>query len=118
MMHVLKRPDGKILIPRLEVASTLWRRTRGLLGRSELPADRALWILRCNSIHTFFMKFPIDVVFLNRRMQVTKTFARVKPWRMIWPIFSASSVIEFSEGFLEKNPVRIGEELHVDRSLS
>lgn len=117
-MHMLKGPDSKVLIRDLEVASTLWQRTRGLLGRSELPFDRALWILRCNSIHTFFMKFPIDVVFLNRRMQVTKTFTHVKPWRMIWPIWNASSVIEFSEGFLEKNPVRIGEELHVDRSLS
>ena len=106
------------IIANLEVANTLWSRTRGLLGRSHLPQDRALWILRCNSVHTFFMKFPIDLVFLNRKMEVAKTFKGVKPGRFIWPVWRASSVIELSAGFLEKHPLQVGEKLHVDPSLS
>jgi uncharacterized protein len=83
-----------------------------------LPANEALWILRCNSIHTFFMKFPIDVVFLNRKMEVTKVLMNVKPGRLVMPDWRASSVIEFSGGFLESHPLTIGEKLNVDSALS
>ena len=71
-----------------------------------------------NSIHTCFMKFPIDLVFLNRKMVVTKTIPAVPPGRIIFPVWRASSVIEFSEGFLEAHPLRVGEKLHVDSALS
>jgi uncharacterized membrane protein (UPF0127 family) len=102
------------LIPRLEVAASMWPRMRGLLGRDGLAGDEALWIQRCGSVHTFFMKFPIDLIFLDREMVVTKTFAKVVPFRLIWPGFRADSVVELQAGFLEKNPVRVGDKLHVD----
>lgn len=116
-MYHLNR-ESQTLVPRLEVADTLWTRTKGLLGRSSLAADQGLWIHRCNSVHTFFMRFAIDLVFLNREMVVTKTFSRVSPGRMIWPVWRATSVIELSEGFLEKHPIRVGDKLHVDTALS
>ncbi|MBX3020838.1 MAG: DUF192 domain-containing protein [Bdellovibrionales bacterium] len=106
------------LIPYLEVASTWWPRTKGLIGRTHLPDDQALWILRCNSIHTFFMKFAIDLVFVDRKMVVKKTYSRVKPARLVLPVWGAASVIELAPGFLEKHPVAIGEQLHVDHPLS
>lgn len=116
-MRLLAKSSRKILIPNLEVANSTWTRTKGLLGRPDLAPDQALWIPRCNNIHTFFMKFALDLVFLNKKMVVTKIVKNVPPGRIVWA-WTASSVIEFKTGFLEKTPVQVGEELHVDPSLS
>ena len=116
-MHQLMR-DQTVLVPRLEVAADFRTRNRGLLGRDSLPADQALWILQCSSVHTFFMRFKIDLVFLNAKMEVTKTVSKVPPGRLVWNMFFASSVIELSEGFLEKHPIRVGDKVHVDPALS
>lgn len=112
--------SNKTLIPRLEVANTLWKRMKGLIGREQLSDDQGLWIPKCNSVHTFFMRFPIDLVFVDSEMVVRRTFRAVQPGRLILPVWGATSVIECSAGFLDKfsNTVRIGEKLHVDRSLS
>ena len=106
------------LLERLQVADSLWTRTKGLLGRQNLPENEGLWILRCNSIHTFFMKFAIDLVFVDRNLKVLKTYRGVKPGRVIFPVWHATSVIELKSGFLNKHPLRQGEQLHVDPTLS
>jgi len=108
----------KLLLENLEVASSFWSRSKGLLGRKSLPPTQGLWILRCNSIHTFFMNFAIDLVFLDKKMVVRKTLKGVRPNRLVLPVWRASSVIELSDGFLEKSPIRVGEKLHVDPTLS
>jgi uncharacterized membrane protein (UPF0127 family) len=113
----LKSANG-ILVQNLEVAKSFYARSKGLLGRKDLPMDRGLWILRCNSVHTFFMRFPIDLVFLNRKMLVTKVIADVRPGRVVWPVWSASSVIELRAGYLKEHPIRVGEKLNVDSALS
>lgn len=118
MMKLLNKTTNKILVPKLEKAAGLWARTKGLLGRDHLPSDQALWILHCNAIHTFFMKFPIDVVFVDRQMIVRKVLPEVKPWRMTLPVLRARDVIELPAGFLNNNPIRVGEQLHVDHPLS
>lgn len=117
-MRLMTAANGQTLLSKLEVADTWWARSKGLLGRSQLPEDQGLWILKCNSVHTFFMKFAIDLVFLNKQMEVTKTFTRVKPGRLVLPVIGARSVIELSEGFLEKHPLQVGDKLHVDTALS
>ncbi len=116
-MHKLMR-EQTVLIPRLEVADSMRSRNKGLLGRNSLPADQALWILQCSSVHTFFMRFKIDLVFLNAKMEVTRTVSKVPPGRLVWNMFRAASVIELSEGFLDKHPIRVGDKLHVDPALS
>lgn len=113
----LKRANA-VLVPNLEVAAGFWARTKGLIGRRDLPEDRGLLILRCNSIHTFFMKFAIDLVFVDRDMKVRKTYSSVPPRRLVLPVWGASSVIELRAGFLNNHPVNVGEQLHVDHPLS
>lgn len=117
-MKLTHAATKKTLVEKLEVADTLWSRARGLLGRSSLAANEGLWILASGSIHTFFMKFPIDVIFLDREMVVTKTVGHVTPFRFVWRGWKASSVIELQAGFLEKNPIRVGDKLHVDHTIS
>lgn len=117
-MMMKLRLDNQVLVPHLKLANTLWLRTRGLIGRPELKPDEGLWILKCNSVHTFFMSVPLDLVFLDRKLKVVKTYQNVKPNRLILPIWRASSVVELREGFLKTSPLTQGEQLHVDPTLS
>lgn len=117
-MKLLSKTTNKLLVPKLEIADSMSKRLIGLLGREELAADTGLLIYDCNNIHTFFMKFAIDLVFLNDKMEVTKTVARVKPGRLVFSMLKSTHVVELSEGFLDSNPLQLGEQLHVDHSLS
>ena len=70
-----------LLAVRLEPAHTGPSRRKGLLGRKNLELGEGLWIAPCESVHTFFMKFPIDLVYLDRNQQVKKVRNDVGPWR-------------------------------------
>ncbi len=98
----------------LRIADTLLTRTKGLLGRTSLPEGEGLWIKRCNSIHTVFMKFPIDAVFVDDDLKVISIYHTLKPWRITRLHLKASSVFELPAGTLEKlGGVRVGEQLLV-----
>lgn len=66
----------------VEVASNPWSRFWGLMGRRGLEPGHGLLIKPCSSIHMFFMRFPIDVVFLDRDNVAVKVVHSIKPWRM------------------------------------
>jgi uncharacterized membrane protein (UPF0127 family) len=100
-----------ILVPKLGVAEKFLARTKGLIGCKHLPEGCALWIPHCNAVHTFFMSFTIDLIFLDRRMIVRKTISRLRPWRLTLPAWGATSVIELRGGFLDKHPIAVGEQL-------
>lgn len=114
MAMLFNKTKNQQLVQNLEVAADLWSRNKGLLGRKNLPTTEALWILRCNAIHTFFMNFAIDVAFVNRKMVVKRVMTNVKPWRATWPVFSAAHVIEFAAGTLTQEKISVGDQLHVD----
>jgi len=96
-LQVLNRTRGTMLASRLEAAHTGPSRRKGLLGRKGLQAGEGLWIAPCESVHTFFMKFPIDLVYLDRKLQVKKVRDSVGPWR-ISACFAARSVLELPAG--------------------
>lgn len=78
-----------------EVAETFAERAKGLIGRRGLPAGRGLLILKCNCIHTFFMRFAIDATFLDRENRVVRIVRNVRPWRLwIWGGWRAVKVLE------------------------
>ncbi len=77
----LLRADGTVACERCTVAHRVWPRMRGLLGKRGLDPGEGLLIRPAPSIHTFFMRFPIDVVFLSRQGEVLKVAERVRPWR-------------------------------------
>jgi uncharacterized membrane protein (UPF0127 family) len=89
---------GKSLGDRIERAESLRARTVGLLGRSSLPRGSGLWLEPCSSVHTFFMGFAIDVVFLDADRRVIRIFARIAPWRIAIGGWSARSAIEVPAG--------------------
>jgi uncharacterized membrane protein (UPF0127 family) len=82
----------------VEFARTEWSRFMGLMGRAELPAGDGLWIEPCNSIHMFFMRFAIDVLFLDRKRRVKKVMLNLRPWRISPIVFGARTTVELPAG--------------------
>jgi uncharacterized protein len=74
--------DGTVVCARCAVASTPLARMRGLLGRSSLALDEGMLFPRTGSIHMFFMRFALDVVFCDRELEVVKVVPNLQPWRM------------------------------------
>jgi uncharacterized membrane protein (UPF0127 family) len=82
MVRTLRRADdGTVVCAKCELAETFWPKFRGLMGRSSLPADEGILFRPAGSIHMFFMRFPIDVVFCDRELRVVKVVRGLKPWR-------------------------------------
>jgi hypothetical protein len=96
-LQVLNLTRGTILATRLEAARTSATRRKGLLGREGLLPGEGLWIAPCESVHTFFMRFPIDLVYLDRKLKVKKVRHSVAAWR-ISACFAAHSVLELPAG--------------------
>lgn len=102
----------------VRVAKSFFSRAKGLLGEREISRGSALWIqgsrfAGCNSIHTWFMRFPIDVIFVDRDLVVRSTHHGLGPWRMTAPVRGARSVFELPSGTLRDVPVEIGDQLYV-----
>jgi hypothetical protein len=89
---------GEILVPRLELAASFWRRFCGWQGRALPPPGTGLLIAPCNSIHTCWMRFSIDVAFLDDRGGVLAVRSSVRPWRIVWPVRRARFVVEIPAG--------------------
>jgi uncharacterized membrane protein (UPF0127 family) len=90
-------------------------RRRGLLGRDGMPEDEALIIAPCNGVHTFFMRFAIDIVFVSKDGQVLKTRRGVRPWRMALA-WGAFAVIEGAPGLIERSGTRAGDQVAVQET--
>ena len=109
---VLLGDDGDVVCERCIVADRMLPRMKGLLGRRELPAGEGMLIRPAPSIHTFFMRFPIDAVFLARDGEVLKVSANVKPWRAR-SCRRAHSVLELAAGEAERRSVARGRRLRM-----
>lgn len=105
---------GTVLAERVTSANTFFGRFRGLMGRAELPTGHGLLLDGDNSIHTFFMRFPIDVVFLDRQRRVVHLMHRVAPWRISKIIWRARAVLELPPGTLASTDTRVGDLLKVE----
>lgn len=99
-VKIINYTKKKDLIQNADCAVTFYQRAKGLLGRKTLQYGEALVLKRCNSIHTFFMKFPIDVVFIHKNGTVLKIMSNIKPGRLSPIIWKAAHVIEFPAGFV------------------
>lgn len=90
-----KDPFVTVLGVKARVARTAFERMRGLIGRRPPPRGEGLLIPHCNAIHTFFMAYPIDAVFLDRDGRVVKTVRNIRPWRLfVWGGWRAAKVLE------------------------
>jgi uncharacterized protein len=111
-LQVTNRTRGTVLASRLDSAHTGPSRRKGLLGRERLEAGQGLWIAPCESVHTFFMKFPIDLVYLDRKHQVKKVRDSVGPWRLSGCL-TARSVLELPAGTIRGTRTERGDSLEI-----
>ncbi len=95
----------------LEIADTLWKRSVGLIGRKSLDANSGLWIEPCGGIHTFLMRFAIDVLFLDNDGTITRIDSNIKPWRFCLAEPNARIIIELPAGSAANHQLKIGDRL-------
>jgi uncharacterized protein len=102
-----------VLASAADVAGTSAERRTGLLGRQRLDPGAGLWIRPCESVHTFFMKFAIDLVYLDGRQQVRKVRNSMAPWRLS-ACLTAHSVLELPAGSVGLTGTRPGDQLAIE----
>jgi uncharacterized protein len=107
----LYRKDKKIL-KQCYVASTFFQKTKGLLGSQKINNSEGLLIPHCKSVHTFFMNYPIDLCFLNRKLKVVYVIHKMKPWRLTGLKWKAFYTLEAQAGWNQKHHIRVGDTLH------
>lgn len=100
------------LATRLTLADTPQTREKGLLGRDSLAPGEGLWIVPCQAIHMFFMRFSIDLVYIDRRRSVRKVRSNVAPWRISFCL-TAHSVLELPAGIVHETGTQRGDLLEI-----
>jgi uncharacterized membrane protein (UPF0127 family) len=103
-------PLCALLWVRIVVANSQWARLRGLAWRREPPDGWALLIPRCRSVHTFGMRFPIDVVFLDADQVVVAIEPCLAPWKTAGKR-GAKAVVELAAGECERRGLQVGDRL-------
>jgi uncharacterized membrane protein (UPF0127 family) len=97
----------------LEITENSWDRMKGLLGRNDLPAGHGLMITHCRSIHMFFMKFPIDVIFCNDENKVVGLCPGIKPFALSPVFFQSACAIELPVGTIHSSRTQVGDNLAI-----
>jgi hypothetical protein len=96
------------------IARSYWARLAGLLGRGSLRPGEALVIEPCNSVHTAFMRFTIDVLYIDRERRVAKAVNALRPFRVSAALREARSVIELPAGVIAATGTAVGDQLQFD----
>jgi uncharacterized protein len=106
---------GPVVCEHGALAVTAWTRTKGLLGRSSLDPDEGLWIQPTGSIHMWFMRFPIDVVYADAEGRVLKLVHSIRPWRMS-ACRGAKVALELPVGAIDRAGVQVGDHLVIEHT--
>ena len=112
-LRVTNESKGTVLTEQARVADNVWSRFWGLMGRRSLPEGEALLISPCSSVHTAFMRFSIDVVFLDAADRVVKVARELKPFRIAMGTKGAYRVLELLAGAAERAGLEPGDQLAV-----
>jgi uncharacterized membrane protein (UPF0127 family) len=108
---VHNRTRGATVAANVQLADTPRARRVGLLRRENLAPGEGLWIYPTQAIHTFGMRFPIDVAFLDRRLRVKRVYHGLAPFRLTALVWGARSVLELPSGSLARTGTAVGDEL-------
>jgi uncharacterized membrane protein (UPF0127 family) len=113
LVQVVNSRADTILGSRVMLAVGVRSRLQGLLGRQDLAPGEGLWLEPCASIHMFFMRFAIDVVFVDRLGAVVKPCKDVRPWRLATGGRRARAALELPAGTIERSDTRVGDRLEL-----
>lgn len=112
-MRLVNKTKNIVLAESVEKADGMFTRMKGLLGRRSYDKSKTLHISKCNSIHTCFMKFSIDAVFVDKNLKVKLISQNIQPWNVVLPVLGAKSVFEFAAGSIHDSNLALGDQLHV-----
>lgn len=112
-LYVLNRTQNTVVVGEGAVASNLWERFRGLMGKRALPEGYGLYFPKESAIHTFGMKIPIDVVYLDRAGIVLRVTEAMPPARVGPLVRGARDVLELPIGTLARTQTRVGDQLEI-----
>ena len=112
-VQIINATKGTVVAQQAGLATSLGQRIKGLLGRNSLSANEALILRPCASIHTFFMRFPIDVLFLDKNMQVTRLIQNLPPYRLSPTVWGSQMVVELPTGKISQTDTQIGDKLEL-----
>jgi hypothetical protein len=104
---------GTVLADRVAVAATAVARMRGLLGTGELPPQRGLLLRPCRQVHSFFMRYALDLVFIDRADRVVATLPGFARNRISPFVSTAAAVLELPAGTLDETPAATGDRLDI-----
>jgi len=110
---VLNRTRGTTLASSVDLADTPKSRRIGLLRHESLNPGEGLWIYPTQAIHTFGMRFPIDVAFLDRSLRIRRIYHQLAPFRLTTFVWRAQSVLELPSGSLANTSTTVGDELQI-----
>ena len=105
---------NQIFLSHIRKASSLKQRLLGLIPYKSWPQQTAFWIPYCSSVHTFFMKIPLDIFFTNRKFKVLKIFENVESNRILFGGLKSRHVFELKKGQISYLKLKKGEQLHVE----
>ncbi len=104
-----------ILADSLSVADNFIGRFIGLMFTKELPVGKGLYIIPCNSIHMCFMSYPLDIIFINKSMEIVSIVEGIKPWKVSKIVLKANSVLELPTGTIAKTASTIGDKIIISK---
>jgi uncharacterized membrane protein (UPF0127 family) len=108
-LYAINKTRNCIVAQEVTEARNFAKRLKGLMGTRDLPVGSGLHILPCNSIHSFFMRFPIDVAFLDKHGKIIHMLHAFPPWRVGPLVVGARSVLELRAGTLKLLETQIGD---------
>ena len=110
-MKVINKTKEGNIANKVKVAKSLNERCIGLIGKEKLQPGEGLFIIGCSSIHTFFMRFSIDVIFLDGHNRVVKVVENLRPYRIFLGPLSTRSVLELPLGTIQRSGTNTGDNL-------
>jgi uncharacterized protein len=116
MLQVVNLTRGVALVNQGNTADNPWRRFRGLMGVATLPPGSGLLIEPCDSVHTHFMRLPIDVLYVTRNHQIVPIAHAMKPWRIGRRWRQSHYVLELPSGTAAQTGTQVGDQLEVQQS--
>ena len=116
-MIVLNATRNTVLSDQCRFANSFWKRMVGLLNRREVDKGEGLLLDRCYGIHTFGMKFPIDIVCLDKNFVVLRTIAQLPPFRACI-LNQAAFIVELPAGTLDRTQTIAGDQIHISANKS
>lgn len=102
-----------IVADKAEIADSFFSRCKGLLGRNALNEKEGIIIKPCSSIHTFFMRFPIDAAFINKHERVIRIYSSLRPGRLSAIVYGSVMCIELAAGALALSRTEEGDILRI-----